>query len=183
MSATSGYQSEGSAPDSNWRRYEQAGTSSIKDPYVNAVDFRHRYAEDIANAKALGVKVFRFGVEWARIEPRKGVLDQAELAYYDDVVDHIRAAGMRPMITLDHWVYPGWVADQGALGRRRDGRGLARQRAAGGRPVQGQGRHLDHRQRADHLPAERDRATAACRRGRRRGCCRGWSTCTAGPTT
>jgi beta-glucosidase len=112
--ATSGYQSEGSAPDSNWRRYEQAGTASIKDPYVNAADFRHRYAEDIANAKALGVEVFRFGVEWARIEPRKGVLDQAELAYYDDVVAHILAAGMRPMITLDHWVYPGWVADQGA---------------------------------------------------------------------
>lgn len=111
--ATSGYQSEGSAPDSNWRRYERAGTSSIKDPYVNAVDFRHRYAEDIANAKALGVKVFRFGVEWARIEPRKGVVDQAELAYYDDVVNRIVAAGMRPMITLDHWVYPGWVADQG----------------------------------------------------------------------
>jgi beta-glucosidase len=111
--ATSGYQSEGSAPDSNWRRYEQTGTSSIKDPYGNAVDFRHRYAEDIANAKALGVKVFRFGVEWARIEPRKGVVDQAELAYYDDVVAHIVAAGMRPMITLDHWVYPGWVADQG----------------------------------------------------------------------
>jgi len=111
--ATSGYQSEGSAPDSNWRRYEQAGTSSIKDPYGNAVDFRHRYAEDIANAEALGVNVFRFGVEWARIEPRKGVVDQAELAYYDDVVAHIVAAGMRPMITLDHWVYPGWVADQG----------------------------------------------------------------------
>ncbi len=111
--ATSGYQSEGSAPDSNWRRYEQAGTSSIKDPYGDAVDFRHRYAEDIDHAKALGVKVFRFGVEWARIEPRKGVVDQTELAYYDDVVNHIVRAGMRPMITLDHWVYPGWVADQG----------------------------------------------------------------------
>jgi beta-glucosidase len=111
--ATSGYQSEGSAPDSNWRRYEQAGTSSIKEPYRNAVDFRHRYAEDIANAKALGARVFRFGVEWARIEPREDVVDQTELAYYDDVVDHVVAAGMRPMITLDHWVYPGWVADQG----------------------------------------------------------------------
>ena len=111
--ATSGYQSEGSAPDSNWRRYERSGTSAIKDPYRDAVDFRHRYAEDIANAKAMGAKVFRFGVEWARIEPREGVVDQVELAYYDDVVDHIVRAGMRPMITLDHWVYPGWVADQG----------------------------------------------------------------------
>jgi beta-glucosidase len=111
--ATSGYQSEGSAPDSNWRRYEQAGTSSIEEPYREAVDFRHRYAEDIANAKALGVRVFRFGVEWARVEPREDVVDTTELAYYDDVVDHVLAAGMRPMITLDHWVYPGWVADQG----------------------------------------------------------------------
>jgi beta-glucosidase len=111
--ASSGYQSEGSAPDSNWRRYEQAGASSIKDPYGNAIDFRHRYPEDIANAEALGVTVFRFSVEWARIEPREGVVDQAELAYYDDVIAHILRAGMRPMITLDHWVYPGWVVDQG----------------------------------------------------------------------
>lgn len=106
--ATSGFQSEGDAPDSNWRRYAEG-----KEPYGDAVDFRHRYAEDIANAKALGVKVFRFGVEWARVEPRQGEVDEAALAFYDDVVREIRAAGMRPMITLDHWVYPGWVADQG----------------------------------------------------------------------
>jgi beta-glucosidase len=111
--ATSGYQSEGAAPDSNWRRYERAGTSSITEPYREAVDFRHRYPEDIANARALGAGVFRFGVEWARVEPSEGVLDPAELAYYDDVVNRVVAAGMRPMITLDHWVYPGWVADQG----------------------------------------------------------------------
>ncbi|MGH3647466.1 MAG: family 1 glycosylhydrolase [Micromonosporaceae bacterium] len=117
--ATSGYQSEGYAPDSNWRRYERAGTSSIKDPYGDAVDFRHRYAEDIAHARALGVKVFRFGVEWARIEPRPGELDEAELAYYDDVVARIRRAGMRPMITLDHFVHPGWVVDQGGWGSDR----------------------------------------------------------------
>src|SRR3569833_1859115 len=62
--AISGYQSEGSAPDSNWRRYEQAQTSSIKEPYRDAVDFRHRYAEDIERAKQLGVNVFRISVVW-----------------------------------------------------------------------------------------------------------------------
>jgi len=111
--ASSGYQAEGSAPDSNWRRYERAGTSAIKEPYRDSVDFRHRYPEDIAHAKELGVGVFRFSVEWARVEPRPGEVDQAELAFYDDVVRRVVAAGMRPMITLDHWVYPGWVADQG----------------------------------------------------------------------
>jgi beta-glucosidase len=112
--ASSGFQCEGYAPDSNWRRYVDARESGISDPYGNSVDFRHRYAADIALAAAMGVNTYRFGVEWARIEPQRGVLDQTELAYYDDVVRTVRAAGMTPMITLDHWVYPGWVADQGA---------------------------------------------------------------------
>ncbi|MBO3734928.1 glycoside hydrolase family 1 protein [Glycomyces niveus] len=106
--SSSGFQSEGSNPDSNWLRYSQE-----KEPVGNAVDFRHRYAEDIALAAAMGVEVYRFGIEWARVEPAPGEWDATELAYYDDVVAHITAAGMTPMITLNHWVHPGWVADQG----------------------------------------------------------------------
>ncbi|MEV4254612.1 family 1 glycosylhydrolase [Spirillospora sp. NPDC049652] len=117
--ATSGFQAEGSFPDSNWTRYIARRKSGIKDPYKKAVDFRHRYPEDIARARALGVKVFRTSVEWARVEPRRGYRDPAALAYYDDLVRRIRAAGMRPMLTLDHWVYPGWVADQGGWRNRR----------------------------------------------------------------
>lgn len=112
--ASSGFQSEGYAPDSNWRRYVTAQENGITDPYLNSVDFRHRYAADIARAQAMGVNTYRFGVEWARVEPAKGVPDATEWAYYDDVVHTVLAAGMTPMITLDHWVYPGWVADQGA---------------------------------------------------------------------
>lgn len=106
--SSSGFQSEGSNPDSNWLRYAET-----KEHVGNAVDFRHRYAEDIALAADMGVEVYRFGIEWARVEPAPGEWDEAELAYYDDVVRHILDAGMKPMITLNHWVHPGWVADQG----------------------------------------------------------------------
>ncbi|WP_430332800.1 glycoside hydrolase family 1 protein [Rhodococcus sp. ACT016] len=109
--ATSGFQSEGSSPDSNWARYSASGQTH--DKIGNAVDFRHRYAEDIDNAAALGVDVFRFGIEWARVQPSPDTWDEAEFAYYDDVVRRIREHGMTPMITLDHWVYPGWIADRG----------------------------------------------------------------------
>ncbi|WP_124711016.1 family 1 glycosylhydrolase [Gordonia insulae] len=109
--ASSGFQSEGSSPDSNWLRHVRAGRTH--DRIGGSVDFRHRYRQDVALAASLGVKVYRVGVEWARIEPRPGVVDRAELAYYDDLMAAIVAAGMRPMITLDHWVYPGWVADRG----------------------------------------------------------------------
>ncbi|MGW5146082.1 glycoside hydrolase family 1 protein [Rhodococcus koreensis] len=109
--ATSGFQSEGSSPDSNWRRYSDSGRTH--DAIGTSVDFRHRYAEDITSAADLGVDVFRFGVEWARLQPAPGVWNETELRYYDDVVREITGRGMTPMITLDHWVYPGWVADRG----------------------------------------------------------------------
>src|SRR4051794_13632464 len=58
--ASSGYQSEGSAPDSNWKRFidRTAGTGDV-DPYRDSADFRHRYPEDIALAKDLGVNTYR----------------------------------------------------------------------------------------------------------------------------
>ena len=109
--SSSGFQSEGFAPDSNWRRYVDAGKT--EDRYGNSVDFVHRYADDIALAKDLGTTVYRTGVEWARVQPRPGEWDESGFAFYDNVIREIRAAGMRPMITLDHWVYPGWAADRG----------------------------------------------------------------------
>ncbi|MDI9917441.1 family 1 glycosylhydrolase [Rhodococcus sp. IEGM 1379] len=109
--ATSGFQSEGSSPDSNWSRYSASGRTH--DTIGDSVDFRHRFAEDIDRAADLGAKVFRFGVEWARVQPTPETWNDTEFEYYDDVVAQIRARGMKPMITLDHWVYPGWVVDQG----------------------------------------------------------------------
>jgi beta-glucosidase len=111
--ATSGFQSEGGFPDSNWTRYAASHAGGAQ-TYGKSVDFLHQYPGDIQRAKAMGLKVFRTSVEWARVEPAKGKRDPRALAYYDDLVKRIRAAGMRPMLTLDHWVYPGWVADQGA---------------------------------------------------------------------
>ncbi|TDC68200.1 glycoside hydrolase family 1 protein [Actinomadura sp. GC306] len=109
----SGFQSEGSFPDSNWTRYAQ-DPDAVEHPYGDSVDFRNRYPDDLNLAKGLGVGVFRTSIEWARVEPRRGYRDPDALAYYDDLIRQIRAKGMRPMLTLDHWVYPGWVADQGA---------------------------------------------------------------------
>jgi beta-glucosidase len=103
--AASGFQSEGSAPDSNWRRHSQN--------YQDSVDFFHRYPEDIALAADLGVQVFRLCVEWARVQPEPGSWD---FQFYDDVLARVRAAGMRPMITLDHWVYPAWTGGWGNAG-------------------------------------------------------------------
>lgn len=114
--ASSGFQSEGLCPDSNWKRYtDRASRTGALERVGNSVDFRHRYPADLNRAAGMGLNTFRFGIEWARVEPERGRFSPPALAYYDDVVASIRAAGMSPMITLVHYVYPGWVADQGGF--------------------------------------------------------------------
>ncbi|MCP9619186.1 glycoside hydrolase family 1 protein [Nocardia otitidiscaviarum] len=108
--AASGFQSEGATPDNNWTRYIEA---KGYEPYEQSVDFYHRYASDIALAAHLGARVFRIGIEWARVQPQPGQWDEEAFRFYDAVVAEILDHGMRPMLTLDHWVYPGWVADRG----------------------------------------------------------------------
>ncbi|MGY4099679.1 family 1 glycosylhydrolase [Nocardia sp. R16R-3T] len=109
--AASGFQSEGHAPDSNWSRYVAAGETD--DPYRDSVDFYSRSASDIDLAAGLGVKIYRISIEWARVQPRPGMWSDEGFRFYDNVLGKIEAAGMRPMITLDHWVFPGWEVDRG----------------------------------------------------------------------
>jgi beta-glucosidase len=109
--SSSGYQSEGGNVDSNWDRHNAAAPE--QDRYGRSVDFRHRYREDVALARDLGVNTFRIGINWARVEPKEGQIDAEEMAYYDDLILAMKQAGIAPLITLDHFVHPGWVADQG----------------------------------------------------------------------
>ena len=113
--AQSGFQSEGYNRDSNWLRYSNQG--KVPQRVGRAVDFFHQYAGDIARAKSLGVGIYRTSVEWSRVEPAPGHDDPAGWAFYDRVIRAVVDAGMRPMITLNHWVHPGWEVDRGGWNR------------------------------------------------------------------
>jgi beta-glucosidase len=109
--SSSAFQSEGGPVDSVWHHYNAA--EKTQDRYGKSVDFRHRYREDVALARELGVNTYRIGINWARLEPQPGKIDEVELAYYDDLILSIKQAGMAPLITLDHFDYPNWVGNQG----------------------------------------------------------------------
>lgn len=111
--ALAGFQSEGHSPDSNWRRYSDQHAATITDQVGDSVDWIGHLDDDIARAEDLGVDTFRYSVEWARTETEPGRIDHEGFTFYDRVIDAVQDAGMAPMITLDHWVYPGWLADRG----------------------------------------------------------------------
>ena len=114
--ATSGFQIEGSNADSNWKRHTDAASARGEaDPVGDAVDFWNRYPADIARAADMGVNTFRLSVEWSRIEPEPGRYDEVALRRYDHIIETIRSHGMTPMITMVHFVYPGWLVDRGGF--------------------------------------------------------------------
>jgi beta-glucosidase len=68
--SSSAFQSEGGRIDSVWSDFNAA--EKKHDRYGKSVDFRHRYREDVALARDLGVNTYRIGINWARVEPSPG---------------------------------------------------------------------------------------------------------------
>lgn len=83
--------------------------SIYREPSGDAVDFYRRYPDDIAVIAALGLNAFRFGVEWARVEPEAGEISVAALDHYSRVVDTCLRHGIEPVVTLHHFTSPQWL--------------------------------------------------------------------------
>jgi len=101
--STSAHQIEGAADrrePSVWDAFT-AEPGRVKDGSTAAVacDHYHRYPQDVALLRDLGVDAYRFSVSWPRV--RSGDLD-----FYDRLVDELCAAGVRPVPTLFHWDLP-----------------------------------------------------------------------------
>lgn len=81
---------------------------------LEAIDFYHRYQQDIALFAEMGFKVFRLSIAWSRIFPRG---DEAEpnaagLAFYDRVIDELLAHNIVPLVTLSHYELPLHLAQE-----------------------------------------------------------------------
>lgn len=78
-----------------------------------ACDHYHRYKEDVALMKELGLKSYRFSINWCRIVPEQGKINEKGLMFYSNLVDELISAGIEPMITLYHWDMPVWINKMG----------------------------------------------------------------------
>ena len=122
--STSAYQIEGAAREdgkglSVWDDFAHK-SGKIHDGETGdvACDFYHRYAEDIAHMRDMGLTAFRFSVSWPRVLPEgTGSVNQRGLDFYSRLVDALLAAGIAPVATLFHWDTPlalhrrgGWLS-------------------------------------------------------------------------
>ena len=111
--STAAHQVEGNNINSNWWVREHTDGTDIKEPSGDACDSYHRYDEDISALANSGLQMYRFSIEWARIEPEEGCFSQAELMHYARMIESCRAHGVEPMVTLHHFTVPRWFAAKG----------------------------------------------------------------------
>ncbi len=118
--STASYQIEGAAAEdgkgaSIWDTFTSE-PDRILDRSTGAVacDHYHRYVEDVALMKRLGVGGYRFSIAWPRIQPTgSGPANEKGLDFYDRLVDELLAHDVQPMATLYHWDLPQALEDDG----------------------------------------------------------------------
>jgi beta-glucosidase len=107
------HQNEGGNTTSDFWALEHLKGSSFAEPSGDALDFYHRWKEDIDLLASLGLNAFRFGIEWARVEPERGHISAAALAHYRAIIEYCFAQGIEPVVTLHHFSSPLWFAKSG----------------------------------------------------------------------
>uniref|UniRef100_A0AAR5QGS6 Myrosinase 1 n=1 Tax=Dendroctonus ponderosae TaxID=77166 RepID=A0AAR5QGS6_DENPD len=80
-----------------------------------ACDSYHKWEEDVANAKALGLDFYRFSIAWTRILPNGTLnnINQQGIDYYLNLIKALKAEGIEPMITIYHWDMPQHIYELG----------------------------------------------------------------------
>lgn len=119
--ATAAHQVEGGCDNNNWHEWEQSRNEFGESPILRgavsgkACDHWHHYKSDIALMKELGIRSYRFSIEWSKIEPESGRFDEAALRHYSEVIDALIQADIEPVITLYHFTHPIWFQELGGF--------------------------------------------------------------------
>lgn len=78
-----------------------------------ACDHYHRFREDVAMMKQMGLKAYRFSISWPRVIPEPGRVNEKGLRFYVELVEALVEAGIEPVVTLFHWNLPMWMYNKG----------------------------------------------------------------------
>jgi beta-glucosidase len=92
------------------------------DNYISGKGVEHfkRYKEDIKLVKELSLNSFRFGIEWARLQPEEGKWDEQAVEHYKNYIKELKAQNIEPMLNLWHWTVPVWFADKGGFEKKQN---------------------------------------------------------------
>ncbi len=113
--ASAATQIEGGELDHNWNDWYSQ--SKIKDGSNPARTNEHyeRWLEDAHIMASMGLKVYRFGIEWARLCPTEDTVDEAVVAHYREEISYLKEKGISLLLTIHHFTNPMWFEKKGGF--------------------------------------------------------------------
>ncbi len=119
-SATASYQIEGAVTEdgrtpSIWDTFSHVpGNVDNGDTGDVACDHYHRWREDVTLMSQLGIDAYRLSISWSRvITDGTGSPNASGIAFYRNLLQQLREAGIKPIVTLYHWDLPQALQDRG----------------------------------------------------------------------
>ena len=120
--ASSAYQVEGAAKEggkgaSIWDTFSHNSSTMIADGTTGdvALDFYHRYKEDVKILKEMGMNGLRFSISWPRLLPNgslSGGVNKQGIDYYNNLINELLSNGIEPFVTIFHWDLPQALEDE-----------------------------------------------------------------------
>lgn len=93
--ATAAYQVEGGLHNCNWAAWERSGRNG--EHFAGAAcEHWERFETDVEHMKRLGLRMYRFSVDWSRVEPEQGQFDRSAIARYVAWCKLLRRSGIEP---------------------------------------------------------------------------------------
>lgn len=111
--ASAGHQNEGDNTTSDTWFAENVSPTVFREPSGKACNGYELWREDLDLVAGMGLNAYRFSVEWARVEPVEGEVDDGALAHYEAIVDRCLELGLAPVVTFNHFTSPHWFAAAG----------------------------------------------------------------------
>jgi len=93
--------------------YQHFGGSTCDLPRIPAAKHAIYFQDDFRLLRELGLNAFRTGIEWARIEPEEGKVDENALGFYHDYFSRLKEMGVTTLVTLHHFTNPRWIHNHG----------------------------------------------------------------------
>ena len=118
--STASMQVEGGQVDANWNDWYQKGRIKDGTDPATGNDHWQQWEQDTALMAQMDLQLYRFSVEWARLMPREGFVDEAVVERYRQELQLLREKKIRPLLTIHHFSNPMWFESKGAFEKREN---------------------------------------------------------------
>ncbi len=118
--STASTQIEGGEVGSNWNDWYKKGHITDGTDPATGNDHWIKWQQDTTLLAQMGIQVYRFSVEWARLMPSPGQVEESAVERYRQELLELKKYGIRPLLTIHHFSNPMWFENLGAFTKREN---------------------------------------------------------------